>query len=45
MGMKKFLGIVVLGLLWSNMCYANVIMQDLRNKFVEKTKDMSKNGY
>ena len=42
--MKKLLGIVVLGLLWNNMCYANVIMQDLRNEFVKKTKDMSKNG-
>ena len=27
--MKKFLGVIVLGLLWCSTSYANIIMQDL----------------
>ena len=39
--MKKFLAIVVLGLLWNNVSYSNVIMQDLIDVLVETKKPKS----
>ena len=40
--MKKFIGFVVLGLMWCNVSYSNVIMQDLIDVLVEikKTKSL-----
>ena len=39
--MKKFLGIIVLGLLWCSTSYANIIMQDLIDALVETKKPKS----
>jgi hypothetical protein len=39
--MKKLLAIVVLGLLWNNVSYSNVIMQDLIDVLVETKKPKS----
>ena len=39
--MKKFLGIIVLGLLWCSTSYSNIIMQDLINVLVEIKKPKS----
>lgn len=38
---KKFLAIVVLNLLWSNISYSNIIMQDLINVLLETKKPKS----
>ena len=38
---KKFLAIVVLNLLWSNVSYSNIIMQDLINVLLETKKPKS----
>lgn len=37
--MKKLLVVIVLGLLWCSISYANIIMQDLINALVE-TKNL-----
>jgi hypothetical protein len=39
--MKKFLGVIVLGLLWCSTSYSNIIMQDLINVLVETKKTKS----
>jgi hypothetical protein len=39
--MKKFIGFVVLGLIWCNVSYSNVIMQDLIDVLVEIKKPKS----
>ena len=39
--MKKFLTIIVLSLLWSNISYSNIIMQDLINVLLETKKPKS----
>lgn len=39
--MKKFLAIIVLSLLWSNISYSNIIMQDLINVLLETKKPKS----
>jgi len=39
--MKKFLGVIVLGLLWCSTSYSNIIMQDLINALVETKKPKS----
>ena len=38
---KKFLAIIVLSLLWSNISYSNIIMQDLINVLLETKKPKS----
>ena len=38
---KKFLAIIVLNLLWSNISYSNIIMQDLINVLLETKKPKS----
>ena len=39
--MKKFLAIIVLSLLWSNISYSNIVMQDLINVLLETKKPKS----
>ena len=39
--MKKLLAIIILGLLWNNVSYSNVIMQDLIDVLVETKKPKS----
>ncbi len=39
--MKKFLAIIFLSLLWSNISYSNIIMQDLINVLLETKKPKS----
>jgi len=39
--MKKLLAIIVLGLLWNNVSYSNVVMQDLIDVLVETKKPKS----
>jgi hypothetical protein len=39
--MKKFIGFVVLGLIWCNVSYSNIIMQDLIDVLVEIKKPKS----
>ena len=39
--MKKFLTIIVLSLLWSNISYSNIVMQDLINVLLETKKPKS----
>ncbi len=38
---KKFLAVIVLSLLWSNISYSNIIMQDLINVLLETKKPKS----
>jgi hypothetical protein len=38
---KKFLAIIVLSLLWSNISYSNIVMQDLINVLLETKKPKS----
>ena len=39
--MKKFLTIIVLSLLWSNISYSDIVMQDLINVLLETKKPKS----